>query len=479
MSKPSKGHSSKKKGSSDNKSQHTIGSSLGFFISSDNIHQHYNLQEVIGSGYFGNVRKATNKDQKISQHYAIKCILKSKVADKLQLLQRELMYLMTVDHPNIIKLYEVFEDSNYIYLVMELCSGGELFEKIIEKQKFSEAEAAEIMFCIMHAICHLHSEGISHRDLKPENILYNQEGILKIIDFGLAKKFWSSTESLHTIVGTPYYVAPEVLEERYGLECDLWSAGVIMFMLLSGSPPFEDESDNKIFMKIMECNYSMEGPVWDQISKEAKDLIGRMLCRDVNKRITGQQALGHPWFRNAQSNPVSGAKEILNRISFYEAGNKLKRYAMKVMVRQLKGEEINSLTHLFRELDTDRTGYITAKELKIGLKKVGISLRGTQVRGIVEKADLAGNGKINYSEFLQAALDQKYLSDVECLWTAFRFFDVDESGQITIENLKEALSKIDSTMSPEEFTNLIREANFQDNDKLDFNEFCRMLGQKV
>jgi calcium-dependent protein kinase len=227
----------------------------------------------------------------------VKSIPKARVKQNIDLLQRELQILMTVDHPNIIKLYEVYEDPKFIHLVMEYCSGGELCDKILDKGLLTENEASNLMYKLLHAINHLHSEKISHRDIKPENILYKSEAPnsdIKIIDFGLSSKFGEFEEKMHTVVGTPYYVAPEVLEKNYGPECDVWSLGVIIYFRLAGKPPFSGSNNIEVFEKIKECYVIMEDEVWNSVSNEAKDLILKLISRNPKERLTAAQAMEHP-----------------------------------------------------------------------------------------------------------------------------------------------------------------------------------------
>lgn len=207
--------------------------------------------------------------------------------------------LKRLDHPNILKLYEVFEDSKKYFLVTEYCKGGELFEEIVNKITFSEHEAAGIIKQVLQGVSYCHNIGIVHRDLKPENILVDKEqgGILKIIDFGTSAEFnKGDTAKLSTIHGTSYYIAPEVLQKKYDEKCDVWSIGVILYILLSGKPPFDGKSDNEITHKVLLGKYSMTDPVWEQISDAAKGLIHRMLDFDNKKRVTAREALQDPWF---------------------------------------------------------------------------------------------------------------------------------------------------------------------------------------
>ena len=186
------------------------------------IHKYYDFKQNLGSGHFGVVKLGISKLGN-QQKVAIKSVLKDRIKQELQNLQRELTILKTVDHPNIIKLYEVFEDEKYIHIVMEYCSGGELYDRIEKKKKYSEKEAAVLMHKLFHAINHLHTLNISHRDLKPENCLFDtrrEDSEVKLVDFGLAARF-SNEIGMSTVVGTPYYVAPEILSGNYGPECDI------------------------------------------------------------------------------------------------------------------------------------------------------------------------------------------------------------------------------------------------------------------
>lgn len=252
---------------------------------------------MIGQGQFGTVRKAIKIGESDSKPYAVKVIMKDKIQTDLKVLKTELESLMATDHPNIIKMYEVYEDTKHIYIVMEYCDGGELFDKIQLKQKFSEPEAARIMYKLLRAVSYLHSLNIIHRDLKPENILFkskSDDSEIKIIDFGLSKKC-GEAETMHSVVGTLYYVAPEVLEKKYGHECDIWSLGVILYILLSGRPPFEGQNV-EVFTKIIKAEYDFESKRWKKVSKEAIDLIQKMMEHDKKKRISPVEALNHPWF---------------------------------------------------------------------------------------------------------------------------------------------------------------------------------------
>jgi len=256
----------------------------------------YNLGKVLGQGAFSVVKEASHKITK--EKYAIKVIKKTTVAgEDIKLLRREIANLKTLDHPNILKLYEVYEDKEFFYLVMELVQGKELFDKIVERGQYSERDAANITRQFVSAIEYLHSKGIAHRDLKPENLLSLGSGdkeIIKVADFGLSKNF--GEEKMMTSCGSPGYVAPEVLEsESYDKAVDMWSIGVILYILLVGYPPFYADTDPQLFKKIMACDYAF-GEGWENISDTAKNLVKSLLVKDPKKRLTASQCLAHPWF---------------------------------------------------------------------------------------------------------------------------------------------------------------------------------------
>jgi len=241
---------------------------------------------VIGTGHFGTVRTAHQKDD-ATAIVSVKSILKEAIKKDIAHLEEELFIMRSLDHPNIIKFHESFIDHRYVHIVMEYCKGGELFDKIVENEHFNEKYAAELMRQMLSAISHLHELGIVHRDLKPENFLMTDKSAnseVKMIDFGLSKRY-ASQDKLTTVVGTPYYVAPEVLKGGYGQECDIWSLGVILFVFLCGYPPFEGDSNTAIFKNILGQNLKFDDKEWKNISKEAKDLISKMLDRNTETRL--------------------------------------------------------------------------------------------------------------------------------------------------------------------------------------------------
>jgi len=290
----------------------------------------YTVGEELGRGAFSVVKKAKHK--KTGQHVAVKIIEKKFVEKQdLMLLAREIEIMKRVSHPNVLKLFEVFETDETISLVMELVTGGELFYKIVEKGNYSEKEAANIVKQMIQGVEYLHGEGICHRDLKPENLLCSGEEDqgykpfrVVIADFGLSKAF-NSGESLETSCGTPDYVAPEVItaEGQYDKSVDMWSAGVITYVLLCGFSPFLSSTQHGLFDKIVKCEYDFPDPEWTNISDSAKDFIRRLLIKEPRDRYTASQCLKHPWLNGDSGTGALANGKISEKMQTYNENRKM------------------------------------------------------------------------------------------------------------------------------------------------------------
>lgn len=258
----------------------------------------YRLGKVIGSGSYSVVRESVHIETK--ERYAIKCIKRSDLTEEDdEAIRMEIRILEEMHHPNIMRLQEFFEEPDYYYLVTEFVGGGELFDRIVEKESYTEKEARDLVKILLDAIKYCHDKGIVHRDLKPENLLMmkkDDDASIKIADFGFAKKVTLDETGLITTCGTPGYVAPEILEGAdYGKPVDVWSIGVITYILLCGYPPFNDDSQAILFRKIRRGKYQFDSPFWDNISEDAKDFIRKMLVVDPHQRATVGDLLQHKW----------------------------------------------------------------------------------------------------------------------------------------------------------------------------------------
>lgn len=296
------------------------------------------MEDQLGTGNFAVVKKAKNlmhsKNPEIPEEVAVKSIDKAKVED-IKDVQREIEIMRKVDHPHVIKLYEIFEEPKKIHLVMELVTGGELFDRIVEKGQYKEADAATTIQTLSQALEYLHERNIVHRDLKPENILYAskaEDAPIKIADFGLARVV-SPSDMMKTACGTPGYVAPEILKNK-GYQSgavDMWSAGVILYILLCGFPPFYDDDMPALFDQILHARYDFPSPWWDNITENAKDLVKKLLTLEPTERYTATKVLNHPWIR--QGGSQNELADTVKSLKKYNASRKLKKVALGIMAQ--------------------------------------------------------------------------------------------------------------------------------------------------
>jgi calcium-dependent protein kinase len=443
----------------------------------ENLRDLYTLGRKLGQGQFGVtylcVEKSTGKE------FACKSIAKRKLIsmEDVEDVRRELHIMHHLSgHPNIVNIKGAYEDVTSVHLVMELCAGGELFDRIIQRGHYSEAKAAELTRTIVGVVEACHSLGVMHRDLKPENFLFSnhsEDAALKTTDFGLSV-FFKPGEIFTDVVGSPYYVAPEVLRKHYGPEADVWSAGVILYILLSGVPPFWAETEQGIFEQVLKSELDFVSDPWPKISESAKDLLRKMLNPNVAKRLKSHQVLCHPWIREdgvAPDRPIDPA--VQTRLKQFSAMNKLKKIAIRVIAESLSEEEIAGLKKMFLMMDSDGSGAISFEELKEGLKKVGSNLMEADIRQLMDAADVDHNGTIDYGEFLAATLNLNKIEREENLYAAFSYLDKDRSGYLTTDELQQACN--DYHMGDMCVEDLIREAD-QDNDgRIDYNEFVTMM----
>ena len=390
----------------------------------------YEFTKNLGKGGYGKVFQVRNK--KSGQLYACKKLSKLNVNNLIKF-RREINILVKMDHPNIIKLYDVFESQNSLYLIMEECHGGELFDRILKRiesnEMYSEKEACEIIQQVMSAIEYCHKQGIVHRDLKPENLLYLREGPelnnpLKIIDFGLSQEI-NINKILSSKVGTAYYVSPEILQGKYSEKCDVWAAGVILYVLLSGEPPFNGPSDGVIYSKIRQFKFNFPEKRWSKISNDAKDLLSKMLVPEA-QRLSASQ------------------------------------------------EEILDLNKLFKAFDEDNDGQIDYKEFEQGIMRLNSKgIKKEEIQSMFDEIDSDNNKKIDYTEFIAATLQKNVFLKKEKLFDAFSALDTDKNGKIAKDDLMGVLK-----LQPQHdkfVTELIKSADKNGDGYIDYKEFVEMM----
>ncbi|KAF7490331.1 Calcium/calmodulin-dependent protein kinase type 1 [Sarcoptes scabiei] len=305
---------------------------------SSKVDDKYELKDLLGTGAFSQVFLAQNRSD-ACQMVAVKCIDKKALKGKEDSLDNEIKVLRKLKHKNIVQLIETFEDRNKVYLVMELVTGGELFDRIVEKGSYTEKDASLLIKQILEAVDYMHSQGVVHRDLKPENLLYYcqaEDSKIMISDFGLSKMEDSGV--MATACGTPGYVAPEVLAQKpYGKSVDVWSIGVIAYILLCGYPPFYDENDANLFAQILKGEFEFDSPYWDDISDSAKDFIQHLICVNVEKRFSCKEALGHPWISGNTANEIDIHSSVSEQLRKNFAKTKWKQaYNATAVIRQMR-----------------------------------------------------------------------------------------------------------------------------------------------
>ncbi|XP_020225353.1 calcium-dependent protein kinase 26 [Cajanus cajan] len=444
---------------------------------SGHLKEYYNLGQELGKGEYGKTFLCTEKAT--GRKYACKSIPKVKLVTDADVedVKREIEIMHHLEGcPNVVSIREAYEDGVAVHVVMELCGGGELFDRIVERGHYTERKAAKLARTIVGVVESCHSLGVMHRDLKPENFLFvdgSEDSTLKAIDFGMSV-FFKPGEIFRDMVGSPYYMAPEVLRRHYGPEADLWSAGVIIYILLCGAPPFWGESEQEVFEEVLHGDLNFSSDPWSNISESAKDLVRKMLVKDPRKRITAHEVLRHPWIQVegvAPDKPLDSA--VMSRLKQVSVMNKLKKMALRVIAENLSEEEISELKVVFKMIDTDNSGQITLEKLKVGLKMLGANLSEPEILDLMQAADVDNSGTTDYGEFIAATLHLNKVDREDHLITAFSYFDRSGSGYITQDELQKACEEFG--MANVCLKEMIREADQNNDGRIDYNEFVAMM----
>ncbi len=313
-------------------------------------------------------------------------------------------------------MYEFFEDEKRYYLVTEICKGGELFDEVLQRGKFSERDAAVLLKQVLSCVNYCHKNNIVHRDLKPENILLEQNkefDQIKIIDFGTSLVY-DPSKPLDEKLGTPYYIAPEVLNKSYNSKCDIWSVGVITYILLSGQPPFNGESDKDIMKKVRIGKFNFDLPVWNAVSENAKDFIRKLLTYDPEKRPDAEKALQHPWITELSTVALdeSLALGALDNLKGFRADQTLKAATFAFIAGQLLSkQEKDNLARVFKAFDKNGDGKLSIDEVKTGyIEHYGRVMSDDEIEKMFKAVDSDNSGFIDYSEFVVAAMNEKTLT---------------------------------------------------------------------
>ena len=451
----------------------------------------YKKLQILGEGTFATVYEAQNRITDIMR--AMKIIKRQKRCSEQEKreITNEINILKTMDHPNIVKIFEFYSNKDSYSIIMEYCRGGPLVSEIKSYGPFDEKYAAYVMYQIFSAINYCHNMNIIHRDLKPENILIvsknksNNYPNIKIGDFGMSKVVEKNAIQ-NLFVGTIYYVAPEVIKKKYNEKCDIWSCGVIMYVLLTKKPPFDGDMTEEIIASIEKGEFDLKSPPFDKISKSALDLIQKLLNKDVEKRISAQEALNHPWFKEHQSRELYNkildqniVQKLLNNLKKYKKSSIIQETALAYLVHNFpQMKDVINACKLFNQIDLNGDGKITEHELYKGLcTKIKSDTLEEEVRNIYQKLDMDDDGYIEYEEFVRAAVSKEKFMGDNVLKFAFRFFDKDNSGKIDFEEIEKVFKKsvTDKDHVEEALNKIIYEADLNRDGKISFDEFSRVM----
>ncbi|XP_043716133.1 CDPK-related kinase 3-like [Telopea speciosissima] len=413
---------------------------------SKNFTAKYELGKEVGRGHFGHTCSAKGKKGELKgQLVAVKIISKAKMTTAISIedVRREVKILKALSgHPNLVKFYDACEDANNVYIVMELCEGGELLDRILSRGgRYTEEDAKVIVVQILSVVAYCHLQGVVHRDLKPENFLFttrDEDAPMKLIDFGLSD-FIRPDERLNDIVGSAYYVAPEVLHRSYCMEADIWSIGVITFILLCGSRPFWARTESGIFRAVLRADPNFDDSPWPSVSPEAKDFVKRLLNKDHRKRMTAAQALTHPWLRGKTcSVPLDTL--IYKLVKSYLRATPFKRAALKALSKALTEDELVYLKAQYRLLEPHKDGRVSLENFKMALMRNATdAMKESRVPDILNTMEQLSYGKMDFEEFCAAAISTYQLEALE-KWEqiaseAFEYFEQEGNRVVSVEEL--------------------------------------------
>ncbi|KAF4673979.1 hypothetical protein FOL47_009897 [Perkinsus chesapeaki] len=420
--------------------------------SSGGVRKVYNFLETVGRGSFGVVHKVVHR--KSEQLRVCKSVDKAKSSVPLSQLEEEIKIISQLDHPNVIKIYEYFEDPKHIHLIMEACWGGELLsviQKAVNKGVCPPAAfIADVTREVLTALSFMHNQGVVHKDLKPENILFvdmsaercmypggppRASGNVKVIDFGLAELFARDSDKSMNVAGTAFYMAPEIFRPPFDYKCDIWSLGIVVYLMLTGYLPFFGSSvsevkSNVLYKRVQWPDYICNSTRRLRVPKAAKDLVERMLVKDPELREGASELLKHPWFDKASSNGSGGWKSVIKLLSggvvdcmcYYARQDELKKAVVNLIAHQWSFEEQENVRNLFTGLDLDSEGCLPVTRMAEALQQCQVKMNPSDARRIASAMDRTGDGYIGYTEFVAACIIRRLQREEGVIKAAYRSF---------------------------------------------------------
>jgi len=381
-----------------------------------------------------------------------------------------------MDHPHVARLSDVYQDETDLYFVMEVLEGGELFDKIQKLRRFTEIDAASALWQMLLVVNYLHGRNIMHRDLKPENFLYDKKGSdhLKLIDFGFSRAHRQESAKMRLVCGTTPYMAPEVIQGSYDLMGDLWSIGVITYILNIGTMPFAGSSDQELKNVICEGAISWPEPLPKNMSPELQDLISKLLEVDPAKRLSAEEALKHPWLEirdrkvSKEQDAQQMGADVLDAFASFSGSSKFRRHVLGMCAWSLSNDQRAHLRDAFEAIDTDHTGTISLAELKQALEQNNC-MESSQSDELFSGLHME---QIDYSDFLAAMLSSRIAAHESTIRNAFRRFDVDSNGVISGSDLRAVLGK---SHKKSEIDDLVKSMDTDGDGQISFDEFLEYL----
>lgn len=441
------------------------------------------LPQVLGTGYSGAVHRAEHRSTR--EQVAVKKFSKRRLKPhQVKLLQSEVEVYLRLDHPNVCRLLHAYEGKKHVWLIMEIC-GCELYRRLCQRKVYSESDAADVMRQMLQAVNYLHSHNIVHRDLKLENWMFSDQehrddDRLKLIDFGFSRLLHDAGETLDMPCGTLHYSSPELLARKYTSQCDLWSMGVICYMLLIGKPPFRGSDNLKVARAILTDEFVQDGP-WAQLSGEAKDFLRHLLQKNASQRMTASEALAHDWFKGTGSSavPRDMGVEVLKSLRVFATGSHLRRAALTMLAYSLTSRELQELEQTFLDFDQSGRGTITLDQLRAAMQE-HLEVSSEEVRRIFQKFDYAESEEMHYTPFVAALLVARVRINEDKVRTAFETFDREGKGYITAETLVQIFGEHLSCegqagLSKDEAEQWIREVDYKGNGVIDYSSFLAAL----
>lgn len=442
----------------------------------------YKILNSLGAGGYGQVFKV--KDKRNGNIRAMKMIARTRYEHKNQgKMLFEYHLLKNIDHPNIIRIFEVFKDKKNFYLVMELCQGSDIMEMINRAPKFTEKMAVSIIKQTLSAIMYCHLNGIVHRDIKSENIVFTEDNItspVKLLDFGISVKY-EKDQKLRDRTGTILYIAPEVIDGSYDEKCDLWSCGVLMYTILSGHPPFNGATREDIMVKIQRTEPSFDSKIWTMISSEGIDLIKKLLIKRPDRRPSCREALCHPWFQKEPEISINTAIYLENMRKFNHNSQITTAVCTYILTQLSSNEDTSTLLQSFKKLDRNNDGKLSRAEIRLGLEEAYPEYDQEKLETLVNdmfvEVDYNQSGNIDYTEYCVSAANKQKLLTKQKLKQAFQTFDTNLDGQISKTEWEQCLNGFKFTNN--EWQRFLSKIDGNHDGSISFEEFHKFIISEI